>query len=89
MNMTLTYHDDLPAPAKRESVSKYDLLMRKFMLSKRRVASTKAPSEKQAGIMASGFRRLVKEKAYPIQVVKRGTDVYFVNLKIEKGSETA
>lgn len=89
MKMTLTYHDDLPKAERKKSVSKYDLLMRKFLLSKERVASTKAPSEKQASTIASGFRRCVKDRAYPVQVVKRGTEIYFVNMKIEKGSESA
>ena len=89
MKMTLTYHDDVPKPEQPQRLSMYDMLIRKFLLSKRRVASTKAPTVKQAGTMASSFRRVVKERAYPVQVVKRGTEVYFVNLKIEKGSETA
>lgn len=84
--IVLTYHDSLPPPQKRKTYSKYDLVIRKFLLSRRPVASTKAPSEKQAATMASSFRRSAKDNAYPIRVVKRGHEIYLINLKMEGGT---
>ncbi len=83
----LTYHDEMPSIEKKVYYSKYALTIRKFLLVKKPVASTKAATEKQEATLASSFRRAVKEYDYHIKVIKHGKEVFLIKLDMEGGKD--
>ena len=87
MAMVMYYHDSIPEPERKISKSMYAMAIRKAMLSKRKYASIKAASDKQAATMVSGFRRAAKDNAYPVRIIKQGRDIYIENLKIERSEK--
>lgn len=88
MRMVMTLHDVLPEQKRRKPTSKYSMNIEKLLLSKYPYGHIIAESEKQAGTMASGFRRCIKDRAYPVQILKCGTDIWLIDMKKAKGSET-
>ena len=82
--LSLKLLDEVPVREKRKMPSKYDLALRKFIVSKKPAAMVKAPSVKQAGTIVSSFRRAIKDNGYPVRVEKRGMEIILVNQQNER-----